>query len=73
MSVAFMNLNLAYNSVGFYQLSKLLCIPVTLVIQYIVYKSSVTNLVKLTLIPIIFGVGYATVHDLEISLVGLGM
>lgn len=71
MSVAFMNLNLANNSVGFYQLSKLLCIPVTLVIQYFAYKSSVSNSVKLTLIPITCGVGYATVYDLDISLTGL--
>ena len=54
------------------QLSKLLCIPVTLVIQYFAYKSSVSNSVKLTLIPITFGVGYATVYDLDISLIGLG-
>ena len=54
------------------QLSKLLCIPVTLVIQYFAYKSSVSNSVKLTLIPITFGVGYATVHDLDISLTGIG-
>jgi hypothetical protein len=32
-SVAFMNLNLAHNSVGFYQLSKLACIPVTLILE----------------------------------------
>jgi hypothetical protein len=32
-SVGFMNLNLAHNSVGFYQLSKLACIPVTLFLQ----------------------------------------
>jgi len=71
MSVAFMNLNLAHNSVGFYQLSKLLCIPVTLIIQYFVYNSSVTNGVKMTLIPITFGVGYATVYDLDLSFTGM--
>jgi len=71
LSVAFMNLNLAYNSVGFYQLSKLICIPVTLIIQFFVYKSSVSNSVKLTLIPITFGVGYATVYDLEVNLTGV--
>lgn len=32
-SVAFMNLNLAYNTVGFYQISKLMCIPCTLGLQ----------------------------------------
>ncbi len=72
LSVAFMNLNLARNSVGFYQLSKLACIPCTLLIQFFAYKTSVPRSVQLTLVPITFGVGYATVYDLDINTVGLG-
>ena len=30
-----MNYNLAYNSIGFYQISKLFCIPTTLIIESI--------------------------------------
>eukprot|EP01035_Chromulina_nebulosa_P009193 gene9193-12424_t len=71
LSVAFMNLNLSYNSVGFYQLSKLVCIPFTLMVQYIAYKQSVSRSVQLTLIPITFGVGYATIYDLSLNPVGL--
>lgn len=71
LSVAFMNLNLSYNSVGFYQLSKLVCIPFTLFVQYIAYKQSVSRMVKLTLVPIIAGVGYATIYDLNLNPVGL--
>eukprot|EP01033_Poteriospumella_lacustris_P008417 gene8418-6078_t len=70
MSVAFMNLNLAYNSVGFYQLSKLACIPFTLLIQYLAYSQTVSTSVQLTLIPITFGVGYATVYDLNLNFWG---
>lgn len=70
MSVAFMNLNLSYNSVGFYQLSKLACIPFTLLIQYLAYKQKVPISVQLTLIPITFGVGYATVYDINVNIVG---
>ena len=70
LSVAFMNLNLSHNSVGFYQLSKLLCIPVTLWIQYVAYNTTVSRAVQVTLIPITFGVGYATVYDIEIRPVG---
>ena len=33
VSIIFMNLNLAANSVGFYQISKLACIPMTLLIE----------------------------------------
>ena len=70
LSVAFMNLNLSHNSVGFYQLSKLACIPFTLFVQYIAYHQSVPRSVQLTLIPITVGVGYATVYDLDLNLVG---
>lgn len=70
LSVAFMNLNLSHNSVGFYQLSKLLCIPVTLWVQYVAYNTTVSRSVQFTLIPITFGVGYATVYDIEIRFVG---
>jgi solute carrier family 35 protein E3 len=70
LSVAFMNLNLASNSVGFYQLSKLLCIPFTLMAQYILYKQRATRSVQMTLIPITIGVGIATVYDLDINLWG---
>lgn len=70
LSVAFMNLNLSHNSVGFYQLSKLLCIPVTLWIQYVAYNTTVSRAVQVTLIPITFGVGYATIYDIEIRPVG---
>jgi hypothetical protein len=54
------------------QLSKLACIPFTLLVQYVAYKQSVNRLVQLTLIPITFGVGYATVYDLSLNAVGLG-
>lgn len=65
-----MNLNLAYNSVGFYQISKLACIPCTLLIQYFAYHQSVSRMVLLTLFPITLGVGYATVYDFSINTVG---
>jgi solute carrier family 35 protein E3 len=71
LSVAFMNLNLSHNSVGFYQLSKLVCIPITLAIQYFAYNQSVSRLVQFTLLPILFGVGFATVYDIEVHTIGL--
>ena len=43
LSVAFMNLNLSHNNVGFYQLSKLACIPTTLFIQLIAYQERVSS------------------------------
>ena len=70
LSVAFMNLNLSYNSVGFYQLSKLACIPCTLFIQYLAYKQTVGSSIQLSLFIISLGVGYATVYDLSLNFVG---
>lgn len=65
-----MNLNLSYNSVGFYQLSKLMCIPFTIAVQRVIFRQEASTAVKLSLIPILFGVGLATVHDLSLNLVG---
>ena len=71
LSVAFMNLNLAYNSVGFYQLSKLVCIPVTIILEYIFYQKTVSWPILMTLIPITFGVGLATVNDFSVNTKGI--
>ena len=70
LSVAFMNLNLSHNSVGFYQLSKLACIPFTLLVQYIENRQTIPTKILLTLFPILFGVGYATVYDVSVNLYG---
>jgi solute carrier family 35 protein E3 len=34
------------------------------------YNQSVPRIVQLTLVPIIFGVGYATVYDLSLNFIG---
>ncbi len=69
-SVAFMNLNLKSNSVGFYQLSKLFCIPVAICLERVIYGKQVLMAVQLTLVPVIFGVGVATVSDTSLNFVG---
>ena len=69
-SVAFMNLSLATNSVSLYQLSKLLCIPVTLVLEYITQGETVSWGVLLTLGVLLSGVGLATVDDLSNNMAG---
>lgn len=69
-SVCFMNLNLAYNSVGFYQLSKLGCVPTVIAIEYMAFGKTVPWRVLVTLIPIVLGVGIATVSDVQVNFVG---
>ncbi len=69
-SVAFMNLNLKSNSVGFYQLSKLFCIPVAILLERLTYGEKVPKKVQLTLVPVILGVGIATVSDTSLNFIG---
>jgi solute carrier family 35 protein E3 len=70
LSVMFSNLNLSFNSVGFYQITKLMCIPVTLFIQSTFFQTSTSTAVKLTLVPLLLGIGIATVYDVSINLTG---
>ncbi|KAI9034297.1 triose-phosphate transporter family-domain-containing protein [Hyaloraphidium curvatum] len=69
-SVVFMNLNLAYNSVGFYQLSKLGTIPITVTLEYIFFRKTISWRVAATLLLISAGVGIATVTDISFNVTG---
>mmetsp|Transcript_30892 Transcript_30892/g.67660 ORF Transcript_30892/g.67660 Transcript_30892/m.67660 type:complete len:356 (-) Transcript_30892:579-1646(-) len=69
-SIGFMNVSLSLNSVGFYQVTKLTIVPVTLAINYFYYNVSTTNKVKLSLFILLLGVGVATVSDVELRPVG---
>lgn len=71
LSVSLMNLNLSHNSVGFYQLSKLACIPCTLGLQKVMHNTSTSKWVKLSLVPMTLGVGIATVYDVDVNFVGI--
>lgn len=70
LSVIFMNLNLAYNSVGFYQLSKLCTIPITVTVEYLVFRKTISFRVFLTLVLISTGVGIATITDISFNFTG---
>eukprot|EP00735_Rhodelphis_limneticus_P012375 TRINITY_DN5628_c0_g1::TRINITY_DN5628_c0_g1_i1::g.12056::m.12056 TRINITY_DN5628_c0_g1::TRINITY_DN5628_c0_g1_i1::g.12056 ORF type:complete len:314 (+),score=44.62,sp/F4IHS9/UXT1_ARATH/39.10/7e-60,TPT/PF03151.11/4.1e+02,TPT/PF03151.11/2.5e-22,EamA/PF00892.15/64,EamA/PF00892.15/72,EamA/PF00892.15/8.2e-05,UAA/PF08449.6/0.0045,EmrE/PF13536.1/5.7e+02,EmrE/PF13536.1/9.7,EmrE/PF13536.1/0.015 TRINITY_DN5628_c0_g1_i1:126-1067(+) len=69
-SVGFMNLNLLYNSVGFYMLSKLCCIPVTLLLEWALQNKSTSLKLKASLIVVLLGVGIATVTDVQLNWTG---
>jgi len=70
-SIGFMNLSLNYNSVGFYQITKLTIIPVTLVINAMAYGVHASAKIKLSLSILLAGVGVATVTDVELRPLGL--
>lgn len=65
-SIGFMNMSLAANSVGFYQITKLTIVPVTLCINAVMYDVTTNGKIKLALFILLSGVGVATVTDLEL-------
>lgn len=69
-SIGFLNLSLGFNSVGFYQMTKLGIIPFTVILQSIFYNKRFSNPVKATLGVLLLGVGVATVTDLQLNFVG---
>ena len=70
-SIALMNFSLQTNSVGTYQLMKLLVIPTVMVIQYVTAGTSSPLQEKLCLMVLLLGVGISTVTDVSLSTVGL--
>lgn len=68
--VVFNNLSLQWNSVGFYQLMKVLTSPVIVVIQYLNNGVELHYKLRLALIPICLGVGLATCSDIEMNFTG---
>ena len=69
-SIGFMNLSLNSNSVGFYQITKLTIIPVTLAIN-LLYGVHTNGKIKLALLILLAGVGVATVTDVALRPLGL--
>lgn len=72
-SIAFMNYNLQLNSVGFYQMTKLLCIPLLVYIETAFYGKKYSGKVKLALVLVLLGVGIAAVSDVEVNFLGTFM
>ena len=70
VSVAFLNLSLGFNSVGFYQMTKLAIIPCTVSIQQAFYGKSFSNEIKASLATLLLGVAVATVTDARVNFLG---
>lgn len=68
--VVLTNLSLAYNTVGTYQVAKMLTTPCVIIMQMIVYNKQFSILVKLTLIPIILGVVINFYYDIQFNIIG---
>lgn len=69
-SIGLLNLCLGFNSVGFYQMTKLAIIPCTVLLQTLFLKMKFSTGVQASLMVLLGGVGIATVTDLELNFVG---
>ncbi|KAK4355945.1 hypothetical protein RND71_024916 [Anisodus tanguticus] len=69
-SIGLLNLSLGFNSVGFYQMTKLAIIPCTVLLETLFYRKRFSRNIQLALTVLLFGVGIATVTDLQLNLLG---
>ncbi|KAL5203410.1 hypothetical protein ABZP36_014362 [Zizania latifolia] len=70
ISIGLLNLSLGFNSVGFYQMTKLAIIPCTVILETLFFRKKFSRSIQLSLSVLLFGVGVATVTDLQLNAVG---
>ncbi|RKP27535.1 triose-phosphate transporter family-domain-containing protein [Syncephalis pseudoplumigaleata] len=68
--VVLTNLSLQYNSVGFYQMAKVLTTPAVALIQFLFYGKTFARPTIISLAVICLGVGIANVTDVQMNFVG---
>ncbi|CAF5096743.1 unnamed protein product [Rotaria sp. Silwood1] len=68
--VVFTNLSLEYNTIGTYQLFKVLTTPVVVLLSWYFYKIKYSRMVIITLIPVVIGVCTHSVNDIKLKLFG---
>jgi solute carrier family 35, member E3 len=64
------NLSLQHNSVGFYQVMKVMTTPTVVAIEALLYQKYLDNSLKISLIPVCAGVIATTATDFQLNLVG---
>ncbi|PPR92157.1 hypothetical protein GOBAR_AA28515 [Gossypium barbadense] len=70
VSIGFLNLSLGFNSIGFYQMTKLAIIPFTVLLETIFLKKQFSQKIKMSLFVLLVGVGIASITDLQLNFVG---
>ncbi|KAH0658268.1 hypothetical protein KY290_030027 [Solanum tuberosum] len=70
ISIGLLNLSLGFNSVGFYQMTKLAIIPCTVFLETIFLSKKFSRSIQLSLCVLLLGVGIATVTDLQLNFLG---
>ena len=69
-SIVFMNFNLGANSIGFYQMSKLVCVPYMVMHKMLVKHQVFSTFELISLTVLIIGVALFSISDIEVNLVG---
>lgn len=70
ISIGLLNLSLGFNSVGFYQMTKLAIIPCTVLLETLFFRKQFSRNIQLSLVILLVGVGIATVTDLQLNVLG---
>ncbi|KAF7833835.1 putative membrane protein [Senna tora] len=70
ISIGLLNLSLGFNSVGFYQMTKLAIIPCTVLLETLFFRKVFSRSIQFSLIVLLLGVGIATVTDLQLNILG---
>ncbi|KAL9239880.1 hypothetical protein vseg_014159 [Gypsophila vaccaria] len=70
ISIGLLNLSLGFNSVGFYQMTKLAIIPCTVFLETAFLQKKFSRSIQGSLGVLLLGVGIATVTDLQLNALG---
>ncbi|KNA16455.1 hypothetical protein SOVF_089160 [Spinacia oleracea] len=65
-----LNLSLGFNSIGFYQMTKLAIIPFTVLLETLFLNKNFSRKIKFSLFVLLVGVGIASITDLQLNFVG---
>ncbi|KAL7228878.1 hypothetical protein ACSBR2_007548 [Camellia fascicularis] len=70
ISIRLLNLSLCFNSVGFYQMTKLAIIPCAVLLETLFFSKKFNRRIQLSLSILLLGVGIATVTYLQLNIMG---
>jgi solute carrier family 35 protein E3 len=65
------NLNLQYNPISVYQLSKLMVIPFIILLNYLLYKEYPSFKITISLVVMLIGLGFVFINDFSLRTGGL--
>lgn len=71
LSIASLNLSLQINTVGFYQIAKLLIIPFVCLVEFLWLRRTFTRPVLCSMLAVVLGVAIVTVTDVNVNMLGL--